>query len=119
RLVSDWRSDVCSSDLEPQFPKRGDGAKRRSLRAEVGTADKDGIDRVPDALMDARQILQCELTLRLEHFVDVVAARARGNVPLGDVADALRVLEKRSGDQRDVAESRSSAVGGHGTARCR
>src|ERR1019366_9202060 len=48
---------------EPQFPKRGDGAKRRSLRAEVGTADKDGIDRVPDALMDARQILQCELTL--------------------------------------------------------
>ena len=56
------------------------------------------------ASMDARQVLDGDFALALEDAVDVAAPRARGNVPLGDVADAFGVLQTRRGHQGDVAE---------------
>src|ERR1017187_1581333 len=71
---------------KPQLAKAGHGAERRSLRAEIGAADKDAIHRVADAGVDARQVLNAELALALEDAVDVAAPRTRRHVPLGDVA---------------------------------
>src|SRR5450759_2495097 len=93
---------------EPQFAKGRNGAERRGLRAEIGAADEHAVHRVADAGVDARQVLHADFALALEDAVDVAAPRARRHVPLGDVADAFGVLQKRRGHQRDVAESRAA-----------
>src|SRR6516165_6615897 len=76
---------------EPQLAEGGDGTERRSLGSEIGAADKHAVHRITDTGVDTCQIRDSDLALALEHTVDVAAPRPRRNVPLRDVANALRV----------------------------
>ena len=91
---------------QPEVSKGRHGAEGRGLGAEVGAAEEDGLDRVADRLVDPRQVRERDLALAVEKLVNVVAAAGQRHVPLGDVADALGVLQERGGHQGDVAQAR-------------
>ena len=88
--------------------------ERAGLRAEVGAGDEDRGHLVADHLVDLRQVRQADLALPLEDLLDVVAARGGAHVPLGDVADAARMLEPGRRHQGDVAEGRAAEIGQDG-----
>jgi hypothetical protein len=61
-----------------------------------------------------RKVADRNLALPLEDPVDVLPPVAGGHVPFGDVADSLRILQKRGRDQCDVAERRAAKGGQDG-----
>ena len=55
--------------------------------------------------------LQGGLTLLREDVVNVVLSGGGGDVPFGNVADALWMLEERGRNQRDVSKTGAADVG--------
>ncbi len=92
-------------------------AERGRLRAEVRSADKHCLNAVADGGVNGLKISDGDLALVREDFMDVILAAAGGDIPLGNVADALGMLERWSRNQRDIAECRASEVGDHAAAR--
>ena len=90
-----------------RLPERVEGLDRteaRRLRAEIGPAEKEDVDRVADARVDLFEVGDADLDLPLEDLVhDVRTARGQ-HVPFGDVAHALGVGEVGAGNEGDVAE---------------
>ena len=90
----------------------GLGADERAvLRAEIGAGDEHRRHAVAHGVVNLRQVRQGDLALAAENLVDVVEAGDRAHVPLGDVADALGMLQPRGGHQGDVAEGRAAEIG--------
>ena len=74
----------------------------------------DDVNALPDDGVNPLEILDADLTLALEDLVDEVAPRRGADVPLLDIADALRMLQPRARNEGNVAERRPSEVSEHG-----
>src|SRR5450755_1164315 len=68
---------------KPELAEGSDGAEGGGLRAEIGAAEEHAIDGIADAGVDAGEVLNADFALALEDLVDVAAAGAGGDVPLG------------------------------------
>ncbi len=68
--------------------------------------------------MDALKILEGDFALALKDLVNVVLAAAGGNVPLGNVANALGMFEAGRRDERDIAERGAAEAGNDAAAGC-
>src|ERR1035441_3142980 len=83
----------------------------RSLRAKIRPTHEGRLNVVADGGVDALKVLQGNLALALKYPVDVVLAAARGDIPFGNIANALGMFKAGPGNERDVSE-RCAAKGG-------
>src|SRR3546814_14284115 len=92
--ISDWSSDVCSSDLHPR-------RLARDQRLIMEVADHQGLDqlRLGDRRLDADDRLVGEDRGSLRHGVDVA-----GEPPGGEALDGLRR------DRKSVVAGKSVSV---------
>src|SRR3546814_11989984 len=108
--ISDWSSDVCSSDLDRQLHDWNDTARPRSLRDTVQGRFEEMCHRSPDALavVDAtKSFTYAELDRRAAGLASRLLAE--GHVAGGVVAVAMegsvwcvvRVIEQRVGEGWD------------------
>src|SRR3546814_14752671 len=98
--ISDWSSDVCSSDLAREvdrrfafLPRRGDFLERLvDLARRVDLADRDALDQNAGAIL-VEQLLHPLLDLRLDF--DAPGADRLDEVEIGD-RRAHRTLDRKS-----------------------
>src|ERR1019366_3850183 len=83
---------------EIKFAEALGGAEGRSLRAEIGAANEDGIHHVAHRGVNARQVADGDVALPVEDPVDVIPAAAGGHVPLGHIADSLGMFQEWAGN---------------------
>src|ERR1017187_212678 len=74
---------------QPQLAEGPYRAERRSLGAEIRSADVHYVHQIAQSRRDPLQVRQRDLALTAEHGVHVIPAGARRHVPFRDVADAL------------------------------
>lgn len=80
------------------------------LDAEVGAGDVHGLDLVVHRLVDQLGVLQAHFQLHLVDLMDVVGEGVVGHHVLGQIADALGVLDAGAGHRGEVAEAGQGAV---------
>src|SRR3546814_1521705 len=98
--ISDWSSDVCSSDLQRQACLFATGERfdllHRTVAAEVEAAEEVAQRLLAGAWIDTTQMQHCR-SLRIE---------AVGRV-LREIADAqMRIVQGAAGDRRQLARER-------------
>src|SRR3546814_9062195 len=101
--ISDWSSDVCSSDLAVEGKERQTGGKARMPGP--------GADEAEDVALDA---------MRPQPFVEVAEEQQRRRTvgrddpaERGDLAAALVAAEAEVGGDQTQAEGRQAGIGGH------
>src|SRR3546814_8968812 len=96
--ISDWSSDVCSSDLHDRLPPRADAAARLEA-CVLGTAFAHGYERTDPALAEFEEGLASRLKAARRQdavrFIDPVSQRSLAirpdiTAPVGRIAEIGR-----------------------------
>src|SRR3546814_6701459 len=106
--ISDWSSDVCSSDLVDQVADLQPGCRLHALVAAVAGVEGEAVQRRADALRTgvARQ-LHAEAAVDLGHEAAAVAGAV-------GVPPAVALAEELEGLADQVGTGQRQVVGGYG-----
>src|SRR3546814_14717895 len=108
--ISDWSSDVCSSDLTEGRPQAGRRASDRKGRCR--TAGDDAVDRQEQAGRQIEELRSSGRPLNAPPFVIPARARLHEHSPFG-INRVHGRSEERRGGKEWVSESRSRWWGEH------